>query len=1086
MLTNQSNLPVKTIAPFAKKAYTSGQFTLPGDVKKQSKDIKGHNEVPELSDEIKNLMKDKWIVHMKEEPALRHTGSQQHVATKPAAGTKINPNATHVKAYCDHLCRTHDDACAAIQGEKICDYMFAFNGWAGKFSSKKAAQLQTRDDVLSVIPAQISHMDTATTPSFLGLDEAKGIWQKAGIPKPPPMPTKCNKYRCSWCKDRLHKNKCCKCKTHDVKKKSDAVIIGVIDSGIWPESLCFSDRVNPQGIPSVDGALSYEPLCPDQWRGSCQEGEQFHKEHCNNKLIGAKWFNDGWGGDEAIKNLFPFEYISPRDYNGHGTHIASTAGGNYKTPVYDSIISKTFTEVSGIAPCARIAVYKVSWSGEFYNIDVYSAIDACVADGVDVINFSLGSTRIPFFGTNLAFLTAAEAGIFVSKSSGNNANWELAEGNAPWMTTVGATTHDRSCTGIVKLGDGSTYTGVTINPYLTGPAETVLAEDVKYDSVISSDANLLFANTLDPAKAAGKIIVGDRGITPHASKSAEVKRAGGIGLIFCNTTNDTLNDDIHSVPTIHVQNTDRDAIRDYVSTSSKPVSTLNPVTCNLVSAPYNSSFTSGGPLPYYYEIELMTINTTAPGVNILAAVAPTAANNYESFAFYSGTSMSAPHVAGLAALLKKLYPCWSPGEIKSAIMTNGIDILNEYETPVLKTYMQGGGFIQPNKSCDPGLVFPVGIKDYLGFLCEPGLLTPEDCEQLKNEGYPITTANYNDPSIELLYLITPRTVKRTVKNVSKHTSTYTYEVIGDSLDVTVSPAEFTLAPYATQELEITVVGNNNSMVHNDSSSYKKRNVVHLVWSDKIHYVRIPVIAQFNSNIDYPKTPIESTENPVVYDVKTYYEGSFDVEIISPLLCVKRTPEIIGDDSAYYYGYILDLMNNDLFSSPPPVNPNLIKIPINVPVGQYYLKVVLPYEQFANNPDYTYVDLDIGIVNPSLTAAYISGFPPGYDEVISLPENVQTALEPGTWMLYIVNWETKQTVPGTPISFDVFITTVASSGETVTASASQNTAPGDPIQITVTFNNLDPDCLEYITKVKYLNLPSEDDGAETVVVYNPPP
>ncbi len=139
--------------------------------------------------------------------------------------------------------------------------------------------------------------------------------------------------------------------------KGEGVIIGIVDGGIWPESLSFTDRTGSNGNASKDGKLDYQQI--PGWHGKCTPGEQFNASHCNQKLIGARYYNAGWGGNAGIDAQLPWEYNSPRDFGGHGTHTASTAGGNQNVPATGD--AAVFGSISGIAPRARIAAYKVCW-----------------------------------------------------------------------------------------------------------------------------------------------------------------------------------------------------------------------------------------------------------------------------------------------------------------------------------------------------------------------------------------------------------------------------------------------------------------------------------------------------------------------------------------------------------------------------------------------------------------------------------------------------------------------------------------------------------------------------------------------------
>jgi hypothetical protein len=194
---------------------------------------------------------------------------------------------------------------------------------------------------------------------------------------------------------------------------------------------------------------------------------------CNQKLIGAQYFNAAWGGNAGIAEE---EFASPRDFGGHGTHTASTSGGNANVPTTQD--AALFGSVSGIAPRARIAAYKALWEtpsgGSGYNSDLVAAIDQAVADGVDVINYSVSGTSTNFADpVEIAFLFAADAGVFVAASAGNSGPTTSTVAHpSPWTTTVAAGTHNRNGTGSVTLGNGVTYSGASFAGR-TGPAPLV-------------------------------------------------------------------------------------------------------------------------------------------------------------------------------------------------------------------------------------------------------------------------------------------------------------------------------------------------------------------------------------------------------------------------------------------------------------------------------------------------------------------------------------------------------------------------------------------------------------------------------------
>ncbi len=518
----------------------------------------------------------------------------------------------------------------------------------------------------------------------------------------------------------------CGSKLGGVGSAGEDVIIGIVDSGVWPESLSYSDRTGLNGNGTKDGKLSYQQI--PGWNGKCTPGEEFNASMCNQKLIGARYYNEGWGGNDGIDATLPFEYNSPRDYNGHGTHTSSTAGGNYNVPTTGA--ASVFGPISGIAPRARIAMYKACWSvpgtaGSCQGVDLLAAIDQAVADGVDVINYSISGTRTNFRDpVEIAFLNAAAAGVFVAASAGNSGPTVSTVAHpSPWITTVAAGTHNRNGAGSVTLGNGVTYSGASVATPVTAP----LIDSTAAGLPGADPAQLALcygaadgAVVLDPAKVAGKIVVCDRGVTARVNKSLAVQQAGGVGMILVNTSANSLNADFHFVPTVHLQNTDRAAVKAYAATPGA-TATINQATIVFnAPAPFTASFSSRGPL-LAGGGDLLKPDVIAPGQDILAAVAPPN-NAGRDFDLYSGTSMSSPHVAGLAALLKDLHPDWSPMAIKSALMTSAYDVLDGPNTNPLVIFRQGAGHVRPNSAADPGLVYDSNVNDWYAFICatQPG------------------------------------------------------------------------------------------------------------------------------------------------------------------------------------------------------------------------------------------------------------------------------------------------------------------------------------------------------------------------------
>ena len=280
---------------------------------------------------------------------------------------------------------------------------------------------------------------------------------------------------------------------------------------------------------------------PDTWNGTCQTGPGFTATDCNNKLIGARFFVEGFNP----LDLAPGSFLSPRDDEGHGSHTASTAAGNFGVdPTLDGN-ALGVNRISGIAPRARVAAYKACWTGAVAagcaSDDTTAAIDAAVEDGVDVINYSIGSDTSTVIGSDeVAFLGASDAGVFVANSAGNagpDAETVGSPASVPWLTSVAAATNSRSFSATATItdapGDDLALTGGSSMPAL--PATALIdAADAALAPATAEDAELCQADTLDPAKVVGKVVLCLRGVNDRIEKSKVVSEAGGVGMLLYN------------------------------------------------------------------------------------------------------------------------------------------------------------------------------------------------------------------------------------------------------------------------------------------------------------------------------------------------------------------------------------------------------------------------------------------------------------------------------------------------------------------------------------------------------------------------
>jgi len=948
-----------------------------------------------------------YIVRLAESPVTAYKGGiKGYAATKPAKGKKIDPTSAKVVNYLGYLAGRHDTVLSAVGGgNKTHSYGYVFNGFAAELSDAQAEKLRSMPGVLSVEKDALMHLDTSSTPDFLGLTGANGFYNTTGA-------------------------------------RGENVIIGIVDGGIWPESLSYSDRTGTNGNATKDGKLAYQQI--PGWNGKCQPGERFDASKCNQKLIGARYYNAGWGGNAGINALFPFEFNSPRDWDGHGTHTSSTAGGNSNVATTGD--AAPFGHVNGIAPRARIAAYKVCWADEprdggCFGSDSVAAIDQAVADGVDVINFSISGSRTNFLdAVEVAFLFAADAGVFVAASAGNSGpTISTVAHPGPWLTTVAAGTHNRGGEGSVTLGNTTTYEGASVaNP--VGPAPLINSTAAGLPGVDATALALCYtaANNealvdggtgpvLDPTKVAGKIVVCDRGVTGRIEKSQAVREAGGVGMILLNTSANSLNADLHFVPTVHLSHVDRPAIQAYAATPSASASIALGQVVFDVPAPSTAAFSSRGPL-LAGNGDLLKPDVIAPGQDILASVAPP--DNFgRSFDVYSGTSMSSPHVAGLAALLRELHPTWTPMAIKSALMTSAYDLLDgaggaEAHPTVL--FRGGAGHVNPSKAADPGLVYDHGFNDWLAFLCGATTgVNPATCSALRGLGYSLDPSDLNVPSIAIGDLAGRQTVRRKVTSVGSGPATYRasrQDMAGFS--VAISPAEITLNPGETETFEVTLTRNTAAL-----NQYAFGNGGFLIWNEQGgagRTVRIPMVARPVA-LAAP-VQVAGAGESISYGVVFGYDGAFSATARG-LVAAQTTSTTVLDDPT-----------NSTCSLN---SPNAYTEVVPIAAGTTYARFSL-FDEFTDGTD----DLDMCVFNTTDPAAPVlvggSGSGTSAEEV----NLVNPAA--GSYTVVVQGWQTD----GPDAQFTLFkwlLGSTAAGNMTVTAPVAATT--GGTGTITLDFTGL---------------------------------
>jgi subtilisin family serine protease len=480
------------------------------------------------------------------------------------------------------------------------------------------------------------------------------------------------------------------------------VVVGVIDTGIWPEHPMMS----PSGVPAPAGGIK-----------GCQFGDGSDVAHlgptfaCNNKLIGAYAKTAtymsavGSNGQEFCNNTT--HVCSPRDSEGHGTHTTTTAAGDCVASAVLYGVERG--PVCGIAPGAHIEAFRVCLASGCFASDSVSAVAQAITDGVNVINFSISGGGQPYTDpVELAFLDATNAGITVNASAGNSGPAAgTSDHGGPWTNTVAASTGPRAFGSTLHLtADGGAtldVPGVTLTNGIGSPTPVVLAAS------LGGGENAACSVNAPAGSATGKVVVCARGGNGRIDKGRRVLQGGAAGMILYNQSAAVtdLESDNHYLPAIQTQ-FNSNSIANFVSSHTNVMATWSQGLAQPAQADVMASFSSRGPVG-----DWLKPNVTAPGVQVLAGTTPqpdqTTADNGPPGNLYmaiAGTSMSSPHAAGVAALIKAAHPTWTPPEIISAEETSSVQsVVKEDGTTPADPFDMGGGSIRADRAVNPTVVF---------------------------------------------------------------------------------------------------------------------------------------------------------------------------------------------------------------------------------------------------------------------------------------------------------------------------------------------------------------------------------------------
>jgi len=980
------------------------------------------------------------IVQFAEPPALTYRGRPGGLAaTQPPAGQKFDPRSANVRQYTRNLLNKHDDVLQSVGAydNKLYSYRYTFNGFAARLTGIQAQKLRSRKDVLNVWEDRVRYLYTNDSPVFLGLYDAT-----AGLAA-----------------------------ARDLD--GEDIVIGVIDSGITPEHPSFVDSVaadRPRLCRSTwaessllglwlckrfknrDDELVYEP--PDGWNGSCETGDNFTADACNNKIIGARFYVDGFLQTYAMDSN---EFLSPRDADGHGTHIASTAAG---TEVRATLGGTELDRIVGMAPRARIAVYKACWlepgqvRGSCSTSDLQRAIEDAVADGVNIINYSVGNTDVSISDPDdLALLAASNAGVMSVVAAGNDGPAEgtiLSPSGAPWVLTVGASsrTGDQFAEAMRInspsdiAGDVATKEASFTPPLIDHGAVTealVLVDDGESTGGTEFDACSALVNA---DEVADKIAFVQRGHCDFEVKLKYVEDAGAVAAVVFSNAGEAIimagTRDSVDIPAVMISQGDGQRLLAKLQNDDAVDVTLDKSL--ILTIPDNgnvlASFSSRG--PNLTAPDILKPDVIAPGVNILAAQTPDVANGIrdESFQYLSGTSMSAPHVAGIAALLKQAHPDWSPAAIKSALMTTGRqDIVKQDGATPADPFDIGGGHVVPNLATDPGLVYEAGKEEYEAFLCgqnknaNDNVISNEQCEQLIAAGYPTDAVNLNLPSIAVSALVSDTTIRRRVTNIGDPAQ-YSVEIdTPPGIDIEVNPSVLSLGAGETGVYDVTL-----STVSAELYTWQFGS---LRWVSPQHKVRSPIAVRPVPFIAPALAVGQGTNGALEFNVQFGYTGTYTATVqglAEPFILPGQT---VTDDPAN--GYVFEPDRDRL---PPsiwrPANS------INVAESNTLLRVALFNDKTAGDDD-----LDLYVYYcPGLLICQLVGVGGEFDS----DEQIDVILpQPGEYVIDVHGFDTE----GSSTSFDLYVWTV---GPTDTLGNLNVTAPatavsGNQGDVTVAWEDL---------------------------------
>ena len=699
-------------------------------------------------------------------------------SNKTAKGL-LNVNSAASKSYSAYLQQKQDSFISSAskilkrQVKAKHSYKIVLNAMAVELTSSEASVLAKQADVERVEKIGLHYISSDTGPEFIG---AKSVWSGVG---------------------------------EHIGTQGEGVVMGIFDTGINATHPSFADI-------GGDGYDHSNPFGEGNYLGDCLVLDKF----CNDKLIGIISYPELLALREDIVDD-QYDDIAEKvtigyDFQGHGTHVASTAAGNivkdvsYYLSVTDDEGTITgesdfaFEQISGVAPHANIVAYQVCGdTGSCYPELTVRAIEHAIENGIQVINYSVGGSAVdPWESTDAsAFLNARNAGLHVAVAAGNSgpdASTLGAPGNSPWVTTVAAYSHNRSFSDVSLdsfSGGESQPTSAIVGKGATQAftGKVVRAEDYGDAQCLTPFAENTFA---------GEIVVCERGSIARVRKGLNVKEGGAGGLILMNVSADanSLHADSHLLPAINIDMESGESLTAWLASGADHTATIS--ASELVKddslGDIAGWFTSRGPNAPYLNI--FSPDIAAPGVSVYAAFAEdkpfSVEENGVPYSTLDGTSMASPHVAGALALVHATHPDWTPAEVQAAIMSTASQLTYKDDdgdgiTERSNFFDQGAGSIRVNKAINAGLLLDISNQAYADASPSEG-------------GDPATL---NTTSVVQQNCTASCSWTRTVEAVKDSSWTASFEYLNAGFAMEVSPASFSLKAGETQELTITATAN---------------------------------------------------------------------------------------------------------------------------------------------------------------------------------------------------------------------------------------------------------------------------------------